>query len=194
MGLPPTWAATTYDGVARDVLLAHKERGRLGLVGVLGAALAGSVEAAVDGAGSRETSPAGALVVLVPVPSSRSATRARGHDPMLRTARRAAAELRARGRPARVARPLVLDRAVRDQAGLGATERSANVSGAHRVRARRLPRGAAPALVVVVDDLVTTGASLTEAARALSAAGVRPCAAAVIAATVRRLDPGSGSG
>ena len=43
-----------------------------------------------------------------------------------------------------------------------------------------------PALVVV-DDLVTTGASLTEAARCLADAGFEVLGAATVSATVRRL-------
>ena len=43
--------------------------------------------------------------------------------------------------------------------------------------------------IVLVDDLVTTGASLTEAARVLSAAGVEVLGAATVAATVRLRRP-----
>ena len=82
-GLPPTWTVTTYDGAVREALLAHKEHGRLGLAGPLGAALSRSVAAAVAASVAVEAWPP---VVLVPVPSARAATRARGHDPLLRTA------------------------------------------------------------------------------------------------------------
>jgi predicted amidophosphoribosyltransferase len=71
-------------------------------------------------------------------------------------------------------------RRVADQAGLTATARSANLTGA--LRARLDLRGVR---VIVVDDVVTTGATLTEAARALRAAGAEVPAAAVIAATER---------
>ena len=50
-------------------------------------------------------------------------------------------------------------------------------------------RQAAPWRVVLVDDLVTTGASLTEAARALARAGAPPSAAATVAAAVLRRPP-----
>lgn len=87
--------------------------------------------------------------------------------------------------PARVAPVLRLRRAVADQAGLGARQRRENLSGALEVcrGGARLTGGAA---VVLVDDLITTGATLAEAARAVRAAdpqGVAGLRAAVVAAT-----------
>jgi predicted amidophosphoribosyltransferase len=72
-------------------------------------------------------------------------------------------------------------RVVADQAGLSQLARRDNLRGALGVTA--LP----PAgwRVVVVDDVVTTGATLTEAVRALHAAGVAVAGTAVVAATVR---------
>ena len=172
-GLPRTSAAAAYGGPVRGALLAHKERGRLALVTPLGAALAGAVS--VLGAGD---------VVLVPVPSARAAVRARGHDHALRLARAAA---RAGGLQA--APLLVPARAVADQSGLDAAERAANLAGA--LVARRA-LGGLP--VVVVDDVMTTGATLVEAARALRDGGARVRGAAVVAATARRGPAGSGRG
>ncbi len=112
-------------------------------------------------------------VLLVPVPSARWAVRARGHDPVRRMALAAAGELRRTGTSARVAAVLRQRRPVLDQAGLDARRRLANLEGALEVTAgggRLLDAGR----VVLVDDLITTGASLAEAARALrEAAGER---------------------
>jgi predicted amidophosphoribosyltransferase len=71
---------------------------------------------------------------------------------------------------------------VQDQARLGAAARQENLSGGLRVQRNILPRGAA---LVVVDDVVTTGSSLAEAARALRAAQLPVLGAATVAATVR---------
>lgn len=163
-GLPVVHAAAPYAGEVRALLLAHKERGALALAGALGSALAGALRAglAAGGAGRQGLGP----VVLVPVPSARWAVRARGHDPVRRMALAAAGELRRTGTPARVAAVLRQRRAVADQAGLDARRRRENVAGALEVTAggTRLLDGGR---VVLVDDLITTGASLAEAARAL---------------------------
>ncbi|WP_052390861.1 ComF family protein [Streptomyces sp. NRRL B-24484] len=180
-GLPPLHAAAPYAGPVRSLLIAHKERGALRLAGPLGSALAAAVRSAVV-AGAPGAP--GALL-LVPVPSARGAVRARGHDPMLRLARAAARDLRRSGVPARAVAVLRHVRPVADQAGLSAADRHRNLHGALAVPPRRaaLLHGRTP---VLVDDLVTTGASLAEAARALRAAGCPPFAAAAVASTPRR--------
>jgi predicted amidophosphoribosyltransferase len=152
-------AVAPYEDAVRAALIAHKERGALALAGPLGTALAGAVRA---GGGEGP-------VLLVPVPSARRAVRARGHDPARRIALAAAGVLRRTGTPARVAGVLRQRRAVADQSGLDSRQRLDNLAGALEVAAggdRLLDGGA----VVLVDDLMTTGASLAEAARAVRAA------------------------
>ncbi|MGW1378999.1 ComF family protein [Streptomyces sp. NPDC002446] len=171
-GLPRVWAGAPYADEVRAVLLAHKERGALRLAGPLGAVLAGAV---------RGLRPGGGPLPLVPVPSARRSVAGRGHDPVRRIALAAAAALRRAGVGAHVLPVLRQRRAVSDQAGLSARQRLANVAGALEVRgaAGRLLTGQP---VVLVDDLVTTGATLAEAARAVVAAGGAVIGAAVVAA------------
>ncbi|MES4907237.1 MULTISPECIES: ComF family protein [unclassified Streptomyces] len=177
-GLPPVHAAVAYEDEARAVLLAHKERGELRLAAALGEALAGAVSAACP-----RRRP-GRPLLLVPVPSARRAVAARGHDPARRIALAAAGVLRRGGRPARVLPVLRQLRAVTDQTGLDARRRLENLAGALGAVpgcGRLLAEGP----VVLVDDLVTTGASLAEAARAVRAAGGPVVGAAVVAAAPR---------
>ncbi|MER6069293.1 ComF family protein [Streptomyces sp. NPDC001817] len=175
-GLPVVHAVAPYAEEVRMLLLAHKERGVLALAGVLGRALAGAVRAGLGGSGAGAAAGPGGgpgavagvpwPVLLVPVPSARWAVRTRGHDPVRRMALAAAGELRRTGTPARVAAVLRQRRPVADQAGLDARRRLANLAGALEVTAgggRLLGAGH----VVLVDDLITTGASLAEAARAV---------------------------
>ncbi|MEN8650074.1 phosphoribosyltransferase family protein [Streptomyces sp. 21So2-11] len=195
-GLPVVHAAAPYQDAVRALLLGHKERGALELAGALGSALAGAVLAGTPATGppGTGTSPGGGVsggsgpLLLVPVPSARRATRARGHDPARRIAFAASGELRRAGTSARVLAVLRQRRAVSDQSGLRAPERLANLAGALEVVAGG-PRLLEGHRVVLVDDLMTTGASLVEAARALRAAvppdfrGFRHLSAAVVAAT-----------
>lgn len=186
-GLPPTWSVAPYEGPVRQLIVAHKERGLTALTRPLGAALGRAVSAAAGSVG------VGPPVVLVPVPSSRASIRRRGRDPTLDLTRAATGtppRSRRRGRARRLkGTPYasclqVLDhtRRVADQAGLTAADRTANLTGA--LRARLDLEGVQ---VIVVDDVITTGATVAEAARALRSAGADVRAAAVIAATQRRV-------
>jgi predicted amidophosphoribosyltransferase len=179
-GLPWCWSATGYDGAARRMLLAYKERGRTALAPVLGASLAAvAVEALTGVGGGRDP------VALVPVPSARAASRRRGHDPVRALAAAAAVRLRERGLQAGLTPVLRQERRVADQAGLGSAQRAENLSGAFGVADGGIGR-LGHARVVLVDDIVTTGATLAEAARALRAAGAPAALAITVAATSRR--------
>lgn len=181
-GLALPMAAGEYDGTLKVMVIAHKEHQVLALARPLGHVLAGVVGdlVATAGAGRRP-------VRLVPVPSRADVVRRRGHDPMLRTARVAAAVLRRTGTDAGVHRLLAPPVRVADQAGLDSGARAANLAGALRVR-RRTNR-LSVLEVVVVDDVITTGATAREAQRALESAGHAVLGVAAVAATRRRLPP-----
>lgn len=166
-------------------MVSHKERGRTAVAPFLARRLALAVTAALAGTGA---SP-GARVALVPVPSRPGVVRARGDDPLARVVRGAARVLRRSGGDVRVCSVLRSRPGVVDQAGLDVAARADNLAGSMTCPSAQVRRLAAhgPVLVVVCDDVVTTGATLVEARRAMSAVGVTPHASAVVAAVALRL-------
>ena len=179
-GLAVPWAAGEYAGLLRALVLGHKERSQLALSGPLGLLLADAVEGLVT-----DRRPP---LVLVPVPSQRRTTRARGHDPTGAMTREAARVLTSRGYAATVSRLLRVG-AVLDQSGLDARARAANLSGSMTcpsTAVAALARGCASATVVVCDDVLTTGATAREAQRALGVSGLAVAGIAVVAATRKR--------
>ncbi|HET8591755.1 MAG TPA: phosphoribosyltransferase family protein [Nakamurella sp.] len=174
LAAPPVHALTRYSGPVRAAVLAGKEHGRRDLPPLLGRAL-GTGLARLQASGVLPTE-----LWLVPAPTRRSAARARGGDPVLAMARAAAAVLAAEGSPTGVARCLVLARGTRDSVGLDAAQRAANLAG----RVRFLPRGSPPpgAAVVLLDDVLTSGATVTASLAALHGYGQRVVGALVLAA------------
>jgi len=148
--LPPARALARYSGPARAAILAGKEKGRTDLPPLLGS----SVGAAL--LRLRRASLVPDEVWIVPAPSRRSAARRRGGDPVLAMAG--------------VAPCLYTARGARDSVGLDSAGRVANLQG--RVRFRPSARPPPRARVVVLDDVLTSGATLLVSCRALSAAGV----------------------
>lgn len=171
-------AAAAYAGGVRAALLALKERDRRDLAPPVAELLrralarAGQLRPVWAVAAQVAVEP-----VVVPVPSSPVAIRRRGGDHV-----RALARAAVRGTPLRMAPALSVRRAVSDSAGLGVGARRLNLSGAFIARPPPRPG----CVAVVVDDIVTTGATLDESARALRLAGWQVTGAAVVAATPRR--------
>jgi predicted amidophosphoribosyltransferase len=181
-GFPVTVTSSIYDPILRRLISAHKERQALALTSFLAERLALSVHGLLA---SEPFAVHTSRIVLVPIPSAAGAVRRRGFDATASMARLAARRLRVRY-SVTVRSALTQRRRVADQAGLDAAARHENLAGAFRLR-RPISTGAA----VLVDDLVTTGSSLTEAARVLRAAKIPVFGAATVAATVRVRPPSS---
>ncbi len=163
-GPPPVVACLPYRAPLTSLVTAHKDRGAGWLCDLLGSWLAPGLAAVVEAAGS--------CPALVPLPSTPAAVRRRGADHVLDLLR--AASVRC-GLPREAVSPLLRrTRRVRDQVEVSHRERSGNQAGSMSA-----VRGEGP--VVVVDDIRTTGASLDEAVRALTASGHDVLAALVLA-------------
>ena len=190
-GLALPFAAGAYDGLLKALVNAHKEHGVLALAAPLGRVLGDVVHDLLAALVVLDAGREVGTVLLVPVPSRGAVVRRRGHDPLLRVTRAAAVRLRRTGVDARVRRLLVPAGRVRDQATLDAVQRAANLAGSMRCRRpRATDRGA---VVVVVDDVLTTGSTVREAQRALEAAGLVVAGVATVAATRRRSAVRSGA-
>jgi predicted amidophosphoribosyltransferase len=147
-GVAAAVAAFEYSGAARALVLALKLRSRRGAAEPLADAMC----AAVRRRGLRGST-------LTWVPGRPADVRVRGFDHAEVLGVRVAGLL---GLP--VAGLLTRVRPAADQSGLGADARRANLRGAFGA-------GPSPPSIVLVDDLITTGATATECARALRGAG-----------------------
>lgn len=112
-----------------------------------------------------------------------SASRRRGGAHMARVGHRAVSALSEAGRPAALADCLVLSRSTRDSVGLDSAERVRNLSGRVLLRTSQLPPPCSP--IVLLDDVITTGATIVSCVRALESAGVRVAAVLALTATAR---------
>lgn len=198
----PCWSLGDYTGARRAGVIAVKERGRSDALRPIGDALADAIRTlrALGEIDEHALSP----LVIVPAPTRAAAARRRGGDPVTRVCREAARSLAGPPRD-RVGRPgvgaavtpvLRLDRAVRDSVGLSAEARRHNLHGRIRIAsgtaARRLAAGAyrspvtgEPPTVILVDDVLTTGATVSESIAALRLSGISVQTVLVIAAVGR---------
>lgn len=147
----PVWAAATYGGVLRRVVLAGKDHGRVDALRALAPLLIRAI-AEATAHGPRD----GAAVELAWVPSTNAALRRRGFDPVLTVIRAArlphSRVLVASGRGQQKA----LDRASRHQRA------GRQLRAVGRLEGRRF---------VLVDDVVTTGATIRAAVAAIHLGG-----------------------
>ncbi|GJF07949.1 hypothetical protein NGTWS0302_20070 [Mycolicibacterium cyprinidarum] len=151
----PVLSLGRYAGARRKAVVAVKERGRTDLIPPLAQALRQGIESLLRW-GILE-----APVTVVPAPTRRSAARRRGGDPVTRMAQAATASHHG----LTVVPALRLKAFTRDSVGLSSGDRQRNIAG--RIRLPTPLSGQ----VVVVDDVVTTGATASESVRILQTRG-----------------------
>ena len=168
------WCGALYgDGLSQIILLA-KEQNNLAARNFLADLVVQSLVARIE-----QASYCVNQGILVPIPSSAKATRVRGYrhayELAMLVARKISKEPRLKASDVRVMELLEVNRKIQDQSGLNRYQRRENLAGAY---SPQLPKGFSPDLVrsghiFLLDDLVTTGNSLIEGARALSTIGLR---------------------
>jgi predicted amidophosphoribosyltransferase len=166
--------SASLDENLSKLITAFKDGGQLSLASKLASLSSAALELSLD-FGRQENSTSG--VAITWVPSSRAALRRRGFDANHILLKRTMRLRKLYGLPTL---PLVLPLRhlvpARDQSGLGRSARFANTRGRFSASYRREP-------LLVFDDIITTGATITAAASALEAAGCQVLGGFAIAET-----------
>lgn len=167
----PVFSSVNYSDVTRSIILASKESSIKDADRLIAQALNFSLTNFLQ---------CNFATHLVPIPSRAQATRSRGRDFLDEITQGAAREFNLNS-----AALLRHSRKVRDQSGLSLSARRNNLAGAFVLDTRR--EWPIKAELLLIDDLVTTGATLLEAARALRYAGfeVKGAVTAAVAQPLR---------
>lgn len=149
-------SAVVYSGTASRIILAAKENGIQGADNLIISAIMHVInKSTVDAS----------YLTLIPVPSSKQSQRRRGRSFIVDLTEQISYLSGISMKDC-----LQLSRRVSDQSGLTKRQRSLNMRGAFSLKTGTNLRGD----LVLIDDVVTTGATLKEAARALNSQGSHP--------------------
>lgn len=168
----PVFALGPYSQMRRNLIIGMKEKNNQPVRPLVGAVVAAGIahlQARGDLPGA---------VDLVPAPTRSRSARQRGGDPVAHMCQAAAQQL---GGHTQVRSVLRIRGRVADQTSLSAADRWANMVHAIELVPQAGISGRAPRPVVVVDDVITTGATLAASARRLRGAGISVAGALVLA-------------
>jgi len=168
----PIYFKSDYTSKTASIILAAKEGNDLNAIALLASAISQSIvfstlDLRVNG-----------IITLITIPSSTSAIRRRGRDHINILAQHVLKNLEEKSITAYYAPILFQKKSTKDQSALSSRQRMENTKGNFVVKSCEIPQGA----IYLIDDLITTGASMLEGVRALSeakitiAAGVTACA------------------
>lgn len=178
-----TWPVATgsrYQDQTKAVIIAHKEHGVRSLTGPLGILLARAIATLTCGP-----------TLLVTIPPHRRSLRSRGSDTTLQIAHRAARALSQVNQPSQVQQLLTRRIDNGKQVGRSAAQRHSAIAGTLEARQKQIVnlQRFSGYRIIVVDDVITTGATTFEAVRALEVAGVNIAGVAAVAGTPHRSWP-----
>lgn len=115
------------------------------------------------------------IYLLVPIPSSRAADKRRGYEHMMilagLVAKRIVTEYEVDCQLLNLLTPI---RKVADQSQLTARARQVNIDGAFQLRKGLERRAGKGVGIILIDDLVTTGSTMSEGLRALRMGSIEP--------------------
>ena len=168
----PIYFKSDYTSKTASVILAAKEDNDLNAIALLASSISDAIvfsilDLKING-----------VVTLITIPSSPSAIRKRGRDHINVLAEYIQRDLQEKSVTANYAPILFQKKSIKDQSQLSSQQRMDNTKGKFAVKSCEIPQGA----VYLIDDLITTGASMLEGVRALSeakitiAAGITACA------------------
>jgi ComF family protein len=153
---------TTYDETTSPIILAAKESGNREAIKLIARSITSSISFAILNLGIAQP------INLVTIPSQLSAIRRRGRDHIKDLVQEVITQLHNQNINAIYLPILKPIKKIKDQSDLNGLQRKENMSHAFIVKSSPISQSA----VILIDDLVTTGASIHEGVRALSEAKI----------------------
>jgi predicted amidophosphoribosyltransferase len=153
---------TQYDETTSPVILAAKESGNREAIKLIAKSITRSIIFAISNLGISQP------INLVTIPSQLSAIRRRGRDHIKDLAHEVIIQLKRQNIDAIYLPILKPTKKIKDQSDLNGLQRKENMNHAFLVKSSLISQSA----VILIDDLVTTGASIQEGVRALAEAKI----------------------